>query len=34
MMVARGDLGVELDVTRVPAIQKQIIEPATVRGCR
>jgi pyruvate kinase len=26
VMVARGDLGVELDVTRVPAIQKRIIE--------
>ena len=25
MMVARGDLGVELDVTRVPAMQKRII---------
>jgi pyruvate kinase len=25
VMVARGDLGVELDVTRVPAIQKRII---------
>jgi pyruvate kinase len=25
VMIARGDLGVELDVTRVPAIQKQII---------
>ena len=25
-MVARGDLGVELDVTRVPAIQKQVID--------
>ncbi len=25
VMVARGDLGVELDVTRVPGIQKQII---------
>ena len=24
-MVARGDLGVELDVTRVPAVQKRII---------
>ena len=24
-MVARGDLGVELDVARVPAIQKRII---------
>jgi pyruvate kinase len=26
VMVARGDLGVEMDVIRVPAIQKQIIE--------
>ena len=26
VMVARGDLGVEMDVTRVPAIQKRIIE--------
>ena len=26
VMVARGDLGVELDVFRVPAIQKQIID--------
>ncbi len=26
VMVARGDLGVELDVTRVPAMQKRIIE--------
>jgi pyruvate kinase len=26
VMVARGDLGVELDVTQVPAIQKQIID--------
>jgi pyruvate kinase len=25
VMIARGDLGVELDVTRVPAVQKQII---------
>ena len=25
VMVARGDLGVEMDVTRVPAIQKQVI---------
>lgn len=25
LMVARGDLGVELDVSRVPAIQKQVI---------
>jgi pyruvate kinase len=29
LMVARGDLGVELDVARVPAIQKEII-----RACR
>jgi pyruvate kinase len=26
LMIARGDLGVELDVTRVPAIQKQVID--------
>jgi len=26
VMVARGDLGVEIDVTRVPAVQKRIIE--------
>src|SRR5262249_29614979 len=26
VMIARGDLGVELDVTRVPEIQKRIIE--------
>jgi pyruvate kinase len=26
VMIARGDLGVELDVTQVPAIQKRIIE--------
>src|SRR4029077_4451934 len=26
VMVARGDLGVEMDVQRVPAIQKRIIE--------
>jgi len=26
VMVARGDLGVEMDVTRVPAIQKRIID--------
>ena len=34
VMVARGDLGVELDVTRVPAIQKQIIDACHRRGCR
>ncbi len=33
VMIARGDLGVELDVARVPAIQKQIIAPAITRGC-
>ena len=32
VMIARGDLGVELDVIRVPEIQKQIIE--TCRRCR
>ena len=32
VMIARGDLGVELDVTRVPEIQKRIIE--TCRRCR
>ena len=26
VMIARGDLGVEMDVTKVPAIQKQIID--------
>jgi pyruvate kinase len=31
-MIARGDLGVELDVIRVPEIQKRIIE--TCRRCR
>ena len=34
VMVARGDLGVELDVVRVPAIQKQIIDACHRRGCR
>ena len=28
LMIARGDLGVEVDVTRVPAIQKQILRAA------
>ena len=28
LMIARGDLGVEVDVSRVPAIQKQIIREA------
>ena len=32
VMIARGDLGVELDVIRVPEIQKRIIE--TCRRCR
>jgi pyruvate kinase len=30
VMVARGDLGVEMDVIRVPAIQKQIIEACRI----
>ena len=34
VMVARGDLGVELDVVRVPAIQKQIIDACHRAGCR
>ncbi len=34
VMVARGDLGVELDVTRVPAVQKRIIAACHRRGCR
>ena len=34
VMVARGDLGVELDVMRVPAIQKQIIDACHRAGCR
>ena len=34
VMVARGDLGVELDVTRVPAIQKRIIDTCHRRGFR
>ncbi len=32
VMVARGDLGVEMDVTDVPAIQKRIIAMAHQRG--
>jgi pyruvate kinase len=32
LMVARGDLGVELALERVPAIQKSIIEKARKRG--
>jgi pyruvate kinase len=31
VMVARGDLGVEIGVTRVPRVQKQIIESARAR---
>jgi pyruvate kinase len=31
-MVARGDLGVEMAIERVPAIQKAIIEKARTRG--
>ena len=32
VMVARGDLGVELDLARVPGAQKTIIERARMRG--
>jgi len=32
VMVARGDLGVEVDIVRVPAIQKQIIRTCNRRG--
>ncbi len=32
VMVARGDLGVELDVTRVPAVQKRIIAACHAAG--
>jgi pyruvate kinase len=32
VMVARGDLGVELPFERVPLLQKQILERAAVRG--
>ncbi len=32
VMVARGDLGVELPPERVPALQKQIIRTANARG--
>jgi pyruvate kinase len=32
VMVARGDLGVEMAIERVPAIQKSIIERARARG--
>ncbi|MBV9081455.1 MAG: pyruvate kinase [Acidobacteriaceae bacterium] len=32
LMVARGDLGVEMALERVPAIQKEIIEKARKRG--
>ncbi|MCB1321382.1 MAG: pyruvate kinase, partial [Leptospiraceae bacterium] len=32
VMIARGDLGVEVDFEKVPFIQKQILERAAVRG--
>ncbi len=32
VMVARGDLGVEMAIERVPAIQKSVIEKARTRG--
>ena len=31
VMVARGDLGVEIDIARVPVVQKQIIEACNAR---
>ena len=34
VMVARGDLGVEMDVPRVPAIQKRIIAACHRPACR
>lgn len=33
VMVARGDLGVEMELEKVPFIQKAIIERARARGC-
>ncbi len=33
VMVARGDLGVQLDVSQVPLLQKQIIRTANEAGC-
>jgi pyruvate kinase len=32
IMVARGDLGVEMDIARVPVVQKQLVETANARG--
>ena len=32
IMVARGDLGVEMDIARVPAAQKRIIEASSLAG--
>ena len=32
IMVARGDLGVEIGVEKVPSVQKNIIEIANLRG--
>ncbi len=32
IMVARGDLGVEIDIARVPIVQKQIIERCSAAG--
>jgi pyruvate kinase len=32
VMVARGDLGVEVDIKRVPVLQKEIITQANLRG--
>lgn len=32
IMVARGDLGVEMDIAKVPVVQKQIVAACRVRG--
>jgi pyruvate kinase len=32
VMVARGDLGVEMDIAKVPVVQKQIVAACRVRG--
>ncbi|MBN1673452.1 MAG: pyruvate kinase [Kiritimatiellae bacterium] len=32
IMVARGDLGIEMDIARIPAIQKRIIRRARAKG--
>ncbi len=34
VMVARGDLGVEIDIEKLPRIQRRIIRQCAVHGCR